>query len=609
MSKNRLIIAASILVVVLAGFLFGKQYLNKPEENEIQAFLEVLVNDLNSKPIESVRIHFDVQQPRKELARLLNLLSGKTGLDARFKPLYKTAISFTDPEIKMINERLSHVKVNMVLSHESLPDFESELNLDIRKDGANTFKVIKINGEELFGDFVAYENAIRAKMYQADEIYSPQTLAAFKTAEQLKTKYDSVLWFSYVDGRSYFYVVKGEWNVNAVIYGNGPKPEYSMGLVDAEMKEIVPPDYSLIHNIGGTFEGLIEVEKDGKRGFYNLEGKLVVPVDNDQIIPIHDSTHIAVLNHGQDYYWLNKDYSISEKDSTIRVDDIMNKVSKQANRYRVSENQIQNLLEYNSREIHGCLYLAPSHLVDWKIMYQMTHFKNPLRKKVEFFEISDWIDIRLTKKIQPADWLETIFYSIRDNYIGGRSDFYDTEKVMMVDKKNNQIHSFDISSDYPVDIECNEIRAAALSDTEVEIKTDHSFDVKIQGKYLQAMPFYHYYRLENGKMNELPNKRIFSFSKYVKIDDRYLKGCFRYGDKKLISPTKGMLEYIKMEIYADYDFKFEDKSWIDMFEMNMMEYKPKHSNVDDQLTEIDRYNINWIDKKLQTFDKKLAVLK
>ncbi len=57
-----------------------------------------------------------------------------------------------------------------------------------------------------------------------------------------------------------------------------------MGLVNPELKEIIPARYDLIHNINGTFPGLIEVEKDGKKGFYDIAGNIAIPVKYDRYI-------------------------------------------------------------------------------------------------------------------------------------------------------------------------------------------------------------------------------------------------------------------------------------------------------------------------------------
>jgi hypothetical protein len=70
--------------------------------------------------------------------------------------------------------------------------------------------------------------------------------------------------------------------------------------------------------------------------------------------------------------------------------------------------------------------------------------------------------------------------------------------------------------------------------------------------------------------------------------------------------TPEMLRYMKNEIFADYRYQFKDKRWQDVFgEMDSynnrsgQDNRPNNVNVDDSLTVIDKYNINWITQKLK----------
>jgi hypothetical protein len=71
-----------------------------------------------------------------------------------------------------------------------------------------------------------------------------------------------------------------------------------------------------------------------------------------------------------------------------------------------------------------------------------------------------------------------------------------------------------------------------------------------------------------------------------------------------------VLRYIKNEIYADYRYQFKDKRWQDVFsEMDSYNnqtdvIKPNNANVNDSLTAIDKYNINWITQKINALKAK-----
>ncbi len=94
------------------------------------------------------------------------------------------------------------------------------------------------------------------------------------------------------------------------------------------------------------------------------------------------------------------------------------------------------------------------------------------------------------------------------------------------------------------------------------------------------------------------------------MDDSYTMGCYLYDDKELSILPPAILAYMKMEIYADYNYKFSTESWNKTFSDTMIEYEAKYSSVENSLTEIDRYNIKWINQKLHSVNsKKLAYSK
>jgi len=609
--KNKIIIALTLITVLVAGFLFWKQWSNKTNNSEIAQFARTFISDIQNKPADSVITLFDVKQKRKDVIRIIDILAGRTAANGKSKQLFKRFLDEDNIEIKVLSESLAEVNIPLILSYEGLSDFKSSIKFTVLKKGKQLFRITEFNGNDLYTDFVAYENAIRSLTIPDKDIYSPLTLNAFKGALELKSKYDSVVWFSYIDKKPLYYVVNGNWEMIEHFYEDEShdEKEYQMGLVNSDFAEIIPARYDLIHNVGATFDNLIEVEKNGKKGFYDLQGKNVIPVEYDQIIPVTDDDKAAVLANGSDYFWLNKDYTISERDSSIKISDILKKVYVFKNTYNISENNVKNLIEFNSRQVHNAIYIPPSHLADWKIISRVQQFENPLRRNVEFYDISTSVQIKYSKNDETSNWLETAIYSIRDNYIGGRSDFYDKKNFMMIDHRNNKVYSLSIFEDGDLGApeNCTGSETKMLSDTLIQIKNYESDYISIAEKVLSEKPAYHFISLRTGQARELRSKRYFNFTQYTKLDDSYISGCYTLNDKVIHHLPKDFLIYIKMEIYADYNYDFPDKKWNDLFKDVYGNYKPLHSNVDSYLTEVDKYNINWLDKKINSMQaEKLA---
>jgi len=557
-----------------------------------------------------------------KIRRLTNLLEGNCGVNTNATPLFKLSLDVNSSTITNITPGIADVSIPIIFSStDAIGIGRTALTLKISTTDSKNLRIVQIEGSKFLLDYIAYENLVKSKTLTDEDIYAPITLKAFETAKQLKTKYDSVIWFEHINKQTYFFVTKGKWNFDEVNVG-GPHPDtiktYKMGLVNPSLKEIIPVEYDLIHNIDGTIKGLVEVEKEHKHGFYNLDGKIVVPVEYDQIFPVNNELAIAALRKGDDFYWLNKDLTISDK-IIITLGEVLAQTTHLGTSNQDGDD-INNVTEFNSREMHGTIYIPPSYLVYMGIFGEVELFKNPLRKNVEFEDVSSKYDITLGKKITIENGdnvFESTLYSIRNYYLGGRSEFYDSKKIMVVDKKREQIYSNVINNDYTetdgsTAINCNEYEIKALNDSLFEVKLSAAVEIPLpnssQKEFLLNAPVYHYLFLRNGKLVEKETSRIFSFTKFIKMDDSYLQGCYSYENEQTDYLKHEFLKYVKNEIFADYNYKFKDSTWTEEFNETMFNtYQAKNISVDDSLTEIDKYNINWINQKLKsTASKKMA---
>ncbi|MBS1532958.1 MAG: YARHG domain-containing protein [Bacteroidetes bacterium] len=627
MKAKPVFIIFGVLVVITCAFLFfSGRFLSRPKTNEVYAFLQQFNDQLKKGNTDSVLSYFEVNKKAGVLRRLVNVLSNKADFKGAKEVLLSLSLTIEPEDIHIMNNEIASATLPVYLIADSIPTKVSVLKLKVHKTSGHTYKIVHVDANKLAIDYATFVTLVKAKQLKDDAIYDPMTLAAFKTAEQLKGKYDSVVWFAHMDKKTWFYVVKGKWDMSQDIfrYKDTVTEPYKMGLVGPDLKEIIPAEYDLIHNISGTFPGLVEVEKGDKKGFFDLQGKIVIPVNYDQVFPIDDDANLAVLRNGDDYFYLKKDMTISEK-TDIKVADFFPKIRKISSAYNLSDNALSVITEYNSRTDHGAIYVPPSYLADLNIIAKEEDFKNPLRK-VEFEEVSAGYDVDLSnsKSGGETNWLQASFYSIRDYFLGGRSEFYDKRNMLVIDKKRNRIFGQDFTTDYSPDGgdsysgKCNIDNIRQVNDSLYEVKIGSILYVQLYDstKYIAGGPYYHYLVVRNNKMVELPDNRNFGFTKYVKLDDSYMNGCYQVqtsgtdgapDDVKTVNQlTPEMLRYMKNEIYADYAYKFKDKRWQSVFEDVSSYYDRQHGgvkegneNVNDSLTVIDKYNINWIVQKLK----------
>ncbi|MDB4901926.1 MAG: hypothetical protein JWQ63_1207 [Mucilaginibacter sp.] len=636
MKTKPIIISISIIILLVGIFLFVCcRNSAKPEKAEISQFLNAFNNQLKEGNTDSLLAFFEVDKTPKILKRLVNLLAGKKDIDGKAKPLAGITLDIDASAINILNPDITIAKIPATFKHDSLNNKNSVITLKIHKIAPHQFKIIQVDARQFLTDYAVYENFVRSNTVNEKDLFSPITLAAFKTANQLKIRYDSVIWFAHVDKRTFFYVIKGKWNMDKDInrYKDSIIEPYKMGLVNPDLKEIIPPEYDLVHNISGTFPGLVEVEKENKKGFYNLDGKIVIPVNYDQIFPVDDETNLAVLRNGNDYFYLKKDMIISEK-VDLKINDFFSKIRDMGSHLNLYTNALSIITEYNSREANGAVYIPPSYLVDLNIVEKVIDFKNPYRK-IDNGEVHENYEIGNSEKVTEANnWLEASFFSIRDYFLGGRSEFYDKKNLVIVDKKKDRVFAKEIGTDYSPDGSesltgiCNVNSMKIINDSLFELKAGAVlyFELYDSTKTVIGGPYYHYLTIKDNKLIELPNYRNFGFTKYIKMDDSYLNGCYnmligtglydKREKKTLDHVTTEMLDYIKNEIFADYRYQFKDKRWENVF-MDMPSYNsysnghqnPYNVNVNDSLTEIDKYNINYISQKLKevkTNSNKLA---
>lgn len=601
MKTKPILIGVTIGVIILGIAFFVKaKYFDKPRVANYDQFLQDFNRHVVNKNTDSLATYFDLTWQPELLKHFLKVLTNQSSVNMGDPAVLKLELNINDCSYVYQENGDAKINIPVKLIDNTLPVQLTALTFTVHKN-ANKYIITDVDNQGFIEDYLAYENKVRTKGLTDKDIYSPITLKAFKAAEQLKTKYDSVLWFSHINKQTYYYVVKGKWDY----YDVDSAKTYKMGLVNPQLQEIIPAEYDLVYNINGSFNGLIEVEKDHKRGFYDLDGKLVLPVEYDQIFPLINSEHLGALRKGESYYWLEKDYSVSGE-AEINIKDLMAMLPP-VNWSGLANVRKTDIIELNSRDNHSSVLISPSYLTDLNLVTAIKYLKNPLRRNVEFFDASSEYKVAESENLTKADTgrFQALVYSIRDYFIGGRSEFYDIKNVVLVDKQSNRTFSSDIPVDYSMaesaeaPVKCDGYSFKPVSDTLFELKAGASTNLTLyDDTYIQEMPIYHYMYVHNNKLQEKPTNRLFAFTKFVKMDESYITGCYLYNEKVITGLTPAMLRYMKNEIYADYNYIFKDKKWASIFGDGMVEYKAENANVDDHLTEIDRYNLNWINQHL-----------
>lgn len=625
MKTKPIVITLSIIAALVCGFLFARsKYLSKPEKTEIISFLNEFNANIKLGNTKPAAHYFDESMNKNTVSMLVNVLSNKTNMGGKSKPLFTVTLNTEDSGITFINPELATAVVVTKFHRDSIPDQLTTITFTIHKNGPNNYKIYRVDATLFNKDYVAYQNTVINRTVPETALFSPQTLAAFKTATQLKTRYDSVLWFQHVDNKAWFYVVKGKlpddfyWHSEK----DRSKPvDYKMGLVNPDLKEIIPVEFDLIHNIGGTIDDLIEVEKGDKKGFYDTMGKLIVPVNYEQVLPLNDGENLALLKNGNNYTYLKNDMTIGETLIDFKIADVLPKIKHYADSYKVNGESFKSTMEYNDRNRFTSLIVSPSYLVEWHMMPEFLNLPNKLRTPTEEMvgdgDGSGYVEVKYSgEQKDEGNWFMGAFYSVINDYLGGRGGLYESKTLLLVDNKQNRILGFDAGTYFGegegggiLASDCRENSLRAITDSLFEFKTTSTLDLElfIKDNYVEEGPYYHYLQIKNGKLIAMESKRLFP-TQFIKLDDSYLQGCYAlanelYSDKakrKTVDHlTNEMLQYMKNEIYASYNYKFKNPRWNEIFNNRYyVDESKKNITVDDSLTTIDKYNIQWINSKL-----------
>ena len=129
-----------------------------------------------------------------------------------------------------------------------------------------------------------------------------------------------------------------------------------------------------------------------------------------------------------------------------------------------------------------------------------------------------------------------------------------------------------------------------LNDSIVEVRMLEDFNVN-----------YIYYKITDKEpLRRINTNRLYDFKKLIYLNENYFKGFYKIIDEEYdfrVNLFKYLsiddLDIMRNEIFADYGYIFKTKKWNEYFSSKNW-YKPLYNNVDDKLTEIDKFNINLI---------------
>jgi hypothetical protein len=415
---------------------------------------------------------------------------------------------------------------------------------------------------------------------------------------QLQKKYDSVVYYADVNEAMLFYVVTGNWEDP---YSYDPDKQrnsgdYKIGVVTADDKTIIPVEFDKIYNPNGSFAGMIEVEKQGKRGLYTIEGKNFLSPEYDGIFPVVIPEVFAQVEKDGAFGWVNNNGVVSFDAASNSNKDLFKSplTSKLVDDWSFTYPGDVTILRLPPHEdIDQGVIVYPSFLYDLGV--------TPIANGSVSIAESDWgmgMEEN-TIRVENAESVADKFYALVGFFMEAGTDAreYHTEKndVIVIDQEGGVISRLpNLTIDEGGQDPC---------DSKATYKSiEPGFYEVITGNGI-----FKYYKVNSeGEIEELSTPRQYAFTKYVKIDESYFDGCQwehipwegRSEDEPFnIVVASGLtnqeLDVMRNEIFAEYGFIFKSEKWKKYFEEKEW-YKPQFENVDHLMTETDKHNVKFI---------------
>ncbi|HEY9045400.1 MAG TPA: YARHG domain-containing protein, partial [Ohtaekwangia sp.] len=346
--------------------------------------------------------------------------------------------------------------------------------------------------------------------------------------------------------------------------------------------------------IGFDVPGLVEIKKNGKVGYFNLETQqqIVEPL-YDMIIPYTADNSFALVKQDTLYGWIDHAFQYHEGFPSAAAEQLVDKYEFLPKNL-VLKGDAKAFCEIPNQEYMGAgIIMPPSYMVTTGILSEIVSgistAEVPLNAWTEYIATGSTMLESITDKIQ------AVVTTINERYIEGREEFYTYDRLVLVNHQHDTLAVSDINSS-------SKINFHKLNDTLLELQYESN---QPEGSDFDEfnIPAYTYFRLNAGTAaTPCTSHRRFPQSQFVKLDSSYLSGDFkRYTDKgeeNVSFLSLATVTYIRNEILADYGYSFPGSEIAENYKYYKW-YKPqfdKEEDLQDLLTEEDRHNLAFLAK-------------
>jgi hypothetical protein len=425
----------------------------------------------------------------------------------------------------------------------------------------------------------------------------------------LDSIYGRTPYYANVYNKKIFIVLKGKFNKDSAYYlSRDFSGRLKYGIVDENLKLILPCDYDKIYNPNLTAVGCMEIKKGDEIGLFNLSTHEILEPQFEYISP--SSVIPDNIAYGfKDGNWYKIEYTKKFTTSKASFSPVDVLTSLSFNLLEVKTNLMYSSYdEVDDPEYGRGVAFTPSYIEHLNIMPETCEdLIIPEQQHPDFGTEQMSLKTDTVKSI--TDKIISFIVSFYNEGIDGRGWVEDSKEVVVYNKEQKTFITAKLNSKYGgYDNLCHPDGFKFVNDSILEVMQTNYPDSIGKRRYDFENTYSYKLITPDGNISNLQCNRYFNFTKYHEIDESYFEGCYaKFIDEKegtYADGNIGISEHLTLddldlmvnEIYAEYGFKFKSSKWKDYFSKYSW-YNPQFDNVDAKLNKIDKKNIETISKE------------
>ena len=585
MSQKGVLFALMIAAIVGACSIIKKE----DPAQAVRTFLSSFQSNL-SKQDQEILKQFRVRQSPEAVLAVIRILQNKEKYfrcDAQFGNanifITPTDIQVTIPAKFATNGLENHAEEN------------ATLEFWLKREG-KSFVITRLEADAFYNTFTSMKNRNEWSVKRKNAVESRGPIYA--KARELENKFDTVIFYATYKDENYFYVVEGEWKNYFLRHDSRHEKNTGskMGLANSNGELIIPMEYDMIGTIAFEMPDLVEVKKDGKVGYFNLQTKtLIVEPKYDMIIPASFDSTFAIVKQDTVFGWLTKEYTYQQGFPSEDAENWFRNYAYLRKNLRLAAGS-QVLCEIPLEDYAGSGIVMPSsYLVNHTVFDEIEH--GIVTTEIPMNAYSEYKETRGSWLQRITDGLSTLTTSIQERYLEGREEFYTSSTIVFIDNNYETLGVTRLAG--------SEISMRAIDSTLLEVKTPHDWWFIEEYAWEESNLYHHTYFAiaEKDSIIQLKSNRLFPETEFVKFDSSYVTGQFLVYNHELqrddITSMLSLktLTYMRDEILASYSYSFPGEERTGRFSPDW--YTPVYDNISEfavLMSDVDRHNLEFLER-------------